>query len=117
MKSILLILTICVSSFAGSGCKTKKETTTTTSVNTTKGAYVGKVSHKFSEAGCKIVIVIPAADQTEELTIIPIGNFDKAMDVDGLSINFDYHPLKVKQPAGCGAGIPAEVTNISKAAK
>ena len=32
----------------------------------------------------------------------------------GQLIRFDYHALKMPQPAGCTVGVPAEITNITK---
>jgi hypothetical protein len=77
------------------------------------GANVGKVSHKYSADGCGTVIIFTNADGAE-MTLIPKDKLAKDIDVDGQIIKFDYHPLKMPQPAGCKVGTPAEITNISK---
>jgi hypothetical protein len=77
-----------------------------------KGTTTGKVSHKYKAGGCSAVIVF-MQDGTE-VTIIPKDKLAKEFDVDGLEISFNYHTLKMPQPAGCTVGMPAEVTDISK---
>ncbi len=133
MKTILFILSLAVSICTATSCKTKKaattssssasssttvSTTTSTETNTTasgenQGANVGKVSHKYRTSGCETVIVFTSAEGTE-MTLIPKDKLNKDIDVDGQTIKFDYHPLRMPQPAGCTVGIPAEITNITK---
>ncbi|HEY0029271.1 MAG TPA: hypothetical protein VGC65_00820 [Bacteroidia bacterium] len=141
MKTILFILTLTVSVTANTGCKTKKGATSSTTTTTTtssssstpgtsttttvtetntstssnnQGAHAGKVSHKYRAGGCETVIVILAHDDIAEITLIPKDKLNKDIDVDGQTILFDYHPLKMPQPEGCTVGIPAEITNITK---
>lgn len=139
MKSLLFILALTVSVCATS-CKTKKGATasttptssststpgesgtiavttmetTNTSTSTTQGAHAGKVSHKYRAGGCETVIIINAHDDVAEIVLIPKDKLNKDIDVDGQNITFDYHPLKMPQPAGCTVGIPAEISNITK---
>lgn len=138
MKSILFTFTLAVA-ITSCACKTKKATTattatttnssttgttttsngsatmetgTTTTLATTEGAHVGKVSHKYRAGGCETVIIIPL--ETGDITLIPKDKLSKDVDVDGQKISFDYLPLKMPQPAGCTVGMPAEITNITK---
>ena len=112
-------------------CKTKKtasasattsttstaSTTTTTTSSATgdnQGANVGKVSHQYKSTGCETVVIIAAHDDVAEMTLIPKDKLSKDVDMDGQLIRFDYHALKMPQPAGCTTGVPAEITNITK---
>ncbi|MBA3970899.1 MAG: hypothetical protein H0X46_01920 [Bacteroidetes bacterium] len=140
MRSIVILLAVFMS--VGTSCKTKKaaksSTTTTTTTTTTtavqsstpgnsaeantsttasgtnQGAHAGKVSHKYRAGGCETVIIILPSEGTEEIILIPKDKLNKDIDMDGQTITFDYHPLKMPQPAGCTAGVPAEITNITK---
>lgn len=140
MKSILLMALLATFTVA-EGCKTKKATaaapaatssststpgvsggnvaittsgtTSTTASGTTQGAYVGKISHKYRSGGCSSVIVFTGEDGNETV-IIPMEKLNADIDLDGQTIKFDYHPLKMPQPAGCTTGIPASVTNITR---
>ena len=141
MRSIVIMLTMFIA--VGTSCKAKKAakssattttTTTTTTVQTStpgtsdsagaitnttasganQGAHAGKVSHKYRASGCETVIIIQPSEGTEEITLIPKDKLNKDIDVDGQTITFDYHPLKMPQPAGCSVGLPAEITNITK---
>ncbi|HLC82461.1 MAG TPA: hypothetical protein VJI69_01445 [Bacteroidia bacterium] len=144
MKTILFILSLTVSVSTATSCKTKKgasssattsasssstpgvsgatvntttttmETTNTTASTNNQGAHAGKVSHKYRAGGCETVIIINAHDDVAEIVLIPKDKLNKDIDVDGQNITFDYHPLKMPQPAGCTVGIPAEITNITK---
>ncbi|MCW3105058.1 MAG: hypothetical protein JWO09_3498 [Bacteroidetes bacterium] len=49
-----------------------------------------------------------------EMTLIPKDKLASEYDVDGLEIAFNYHPLKMPNPAGCTVGMPAEITDLSK---
>ena len=135
MRSIVIILAMFVT-VAGASCKTKKgastttssstpgvsettsstttETTNTTASSTNPGAHAGKVSHKYRAGGCQTVIIIMAYDDVAEIVLIPKDKLNKDIDVDGQNITFDYHPLKMPQPAGCTVGVPAEISNITK---
>lgn len=140
MKTILFSLALVVSVSTATSCKTKKGATasttptsstsstpgtsgtiavnsmetTNTTASTTQGAHAGKVSHKYRSGGCETVIIINAHDDVAEIVLIPKDKLNKDIDVDGQNITFDYHPLKMPQPAGCTVGIPAEISNITK---
>ncbi len=73
---------------------------------------VGKVSHHYSAGGCACVIII--SDPAKPSILIPKNKLPDNLDVDGLEISFNYHTLKMKQPAGCAQGIPADLTDITK---
>jgi len=90
------------------------ETTNTTASDNKQGAHAGKVSHKYRAGGCETVIIILAHDEVAEIVLIPKDKLNKDIDVDGQNITFDYHPLKMPQPAGCAVGMPAEISNITK---
>jgi hypothetical protein len=45
--------------------------------------------------------------------LIPKDALDKKVDKDGQEIYFNYRPLKMPNPAGCTAGMPAEITDVS----
>jgi hypothetical protein len=87
------------------------ESATNTTVTPGKGAYTGKVSHKYHSTGCPSVIIFTGEDG-HEMTLIPKDALNKDIDMDGQTISFDYHVLKMPQPAGCTTGVPAEITNI-----
>lgn len=128
----LIMLTAVVSMSLFYSCKTKKAASTgattstttgtsnTTSSSTTsatgdnQGANVGQVSHKYKSTGCETVIIVAAHDDVAEMTLIPKDKLSKDVDMDGQLIRFDYHALKMPQPAGCTTGVPAEITNITK---
>lgn len=140
MKTILFSLALTVSAFTATSCKAKKGATsseaatssststpgvsgtiavnsmetTNTTASLNQGAHAGKVSHKYRAGGCETVIIINAHDDVAEITLIPKDKLNKDIDVDGQNITFDYHPLKMPQPAGCAVGIPAEISNITK---
>ena len=71
----------------------------------------GYVSHKYRETGCKTVIIVSSTD--EPLVLIPSQDLPDKFDKDGLKILFNYRPLRIKNPAGCSVGIPAELSDIS----
>lgn len=98
-------------------CKSKKAagSTATNAVQSAAvaaGATTGKVSHQYRANGCATVILVSGADG--EMVLIPKDPLPKDLDVDGAEIRFNYHTLKMPQPAGCASGIPAELTDISK---
>jgi len=106
------ILTLIIGTFlvTGYSCKNKRSMSEEGN-GLTKGATLGKVSHKYKASGCSPVIIVPG---DPEMVIIPKDKLDGKFDKDGLEIYFDYHPLKMANPPGCTTGIPAEVTNVCK---
>jgi hypothetical protein len=121
MKKYILFLLI--SSLAVTACKSKKATTASTTSTTTtptpaamttrtEGNTSGKVSHQYRATGCATVIVFN--NEGTEMTLIPKDKLPAEFDVDKLEIKFNYHTLKMANPAGCNVGIPAEITDISK---
>ncbi len=114
MKLSILILSIAVS--VSVACKTKKATSESSSTEmkqTTEQSSpktIGKVSHQYRATGCATVVIIKTADNT--ITLIPKDKLPDNLDVDGIEISFDYHLLKMHNPVGCNAGIPAALTNI-----
>ena len=102
-------------------CKSKQPATTTTSTTTTstpattpaaKPKTTGKVSHAYQAGGCGTVVVIQNAGG-DPLILIPSTPLNE-MDIEGLEIEFHYHPLKRKNPAGCMTGSPAELFDITR---
>lgn len=77
------------------------------------GATLGKVSHQHRETGCATVVIVHK-EEPQDLTLIPVDTLPKKYDTDGLEIYFNYHTLKIKNPAGCNVGIPAKIIDISK---
>ena len=73
----------------------------------------GKVSHEFAGNGCLVIIKVKAENEEAPLVLIPRNQLPKEFDKEGLEISFNYHPLKMQTPAGCGKGIPAEITDVS----
>lgn len=119
MKKYIVIILVGVALV--SACKSKKAATATTaatstatavSASTALGLTVGKVSHQYRAGGCATVIVF--SKEGSEMTLIPKDKLPTTLDVDGLEINFNYHLLKMPNPAGCTVGMPAEITDISK---
>ncbi len=108
------ILPLIVLTFIFTSCKTKEISTQQTDnnvqVNQT-ALYSGKVSHKYRETGCKTIILVSSTD--EPLILIPSQDLPDKFDKDGLEIFFNYRTLRIKNPAGCTVGIPAEVSDIS----
>jgi len=78
------------------------------------GTTLGKVSHQYRATGCATVVIVKRDDSQQPITLIPRDTLSEIFDVDGLEIYFNYHPLKMRNPAGCKVGIPAELTDISK---
>ena len=119
MKIIILILSVSIAAFFG--CKAKKEagsTKPTTTVEQTQspavGNTAGKVSHQYRSTGCATVVIVKLDGQENPLTLIPKDKLAFEFDVDGLEITFNYHTLRMPQPAGCNVGLPAEITDIAK---
>lgn len=114
-----LVITTLIFVFSYS-CKTKHKSEVSgkdkerieTDANDTR--TIGKVSHQYRSGGCATVITIKEADKENIITLIPSMPLAKEFDVDGLTIKFNYQPLKMRNPDGCSVGIPAEITNISK---
>jgi hypothetical protein len=102
-----------------SSCKPKKSTAVTSTPSQTtpianqKPKTTGKVSHEFSATGCGTVVIVPNATGGDPMILIPSPQLG-AFDVEGQEISFHYHPLKMKNPAGCMKGFPAELTDITK---
>lgn len=71
----------------------------------------GKVSHQFRKSGCATVIIVKGNNGEEELVLIPKDALKKEIDIDGMIIYFNYHPLKMRNPPGCVTGMPAEITD------
>lgn len=76
------------------------------------GNTKGEVSHEYRATGCATVILV-ANEDGSSMTLIPKDKLDSKFDKNGLKISFNYHPLKMANPAGCSVGIPAEITDIS----
>lgn len=104
----LTILLVGLSLFLS--CKTQQKVSDSNTEPT--GKTIGKISYKYKAGGCSAVIVV--GEGTEgELTLIPKDALDKKVDKDGQEIYFNYRPLKMPNPAGCTAGMPAEITDVS----
>lgn len=74
----------------------------------------GKVSHQFRATGCSTVVIVYKANEENPITLIPRQKLPEQFDVDGMEINFNYHPLKMPNPSGCKKGFPADLLNIHK---
>ena len=110
----LLIVPFIVFAVFFTSCKAKE----TSTQHTENGVQIyqpalssGNVSHKYRETGCKTVIIVSSTD--EPLVLIPSQDLPDKFDKDGLEILFNYRPLRIKNPAGCLVGIPAELSDIS----
>ena len=103
---ILLLASVSLFSF---GCATKHA-----EVIVPKGATLGKVSHQYRATGCATVVIVKQEDVSDPITLIPRDTLAPAFDMDGLEIWFNYRPLKMRNPAGCKVGMPAELTDITK---
>ena len=125
MKNTIIVLCAGLLLFAAS-CKCKEKTPPTQQTQqtqTTKEAKMmapvsnkthGTVSYQFKATGCTAVIIVQTEIATQPLILIPKDALPTEFDKDGIEIYFDYRPLKMPNPKGCSAGIPAELTNISK---
>jgi thioredoxin-related protein len=121
MKKYVFLLLI--GAFSLSACKSKKnaaasatsDNTSTTAAMTTRSSAdnTGKVSHQYRATGCPTVIVF--TKDGSEITLIPKDKIPAEFDVDGMEVKFNYHSLKMANPVGCTVGMPAEITDISKA--
>jgi len=113
MKLTFFILVICILSFAA--CKLKQKSVPSNpsiEQSSARPKTSGKVSHQYRATGCATVIIV--GDAENSLILIPKDKLPIDMDIDGLSILFNYRTLKIKQPAGCSDGIPAELRDITK---
>jgi hypothetical protein len=118
MKKYIFFLLI--TSLAATSCKSKKETTASAASTSTPAAMTsrtdgnttGKVSHQYRAGGCATVIVFN--NEGTEMTLIPKDKLPAEFDVNMMEIKFNYHTLKMANPAGCNVGIPAEITEITK---
>lgn len=110
MKKLFFLIIIAVLF----SCKsTEKQHASEQSANVTTAKYSGMVSHKYKNEGCKTVIIVENKKDAKDLILIPLKGFDDKFDKDKLKIRFDYLPLRVKNPEGCNAGMPAAISNIS----
>jgi hypothetical protein len=126
MKTFFLITTYLI--LLDSGCKHKNAGTATTNKDSAQVTAVdssrqqnriemgiktkGKVSHRYAAKGCAVVIDV-RTDAGEEMVLIPRTPLENKFDKDGLELHFNYHPVKMIQPAGCDSGMPAEITDIT----
>jgi len=102
-------------------CKPKKATASTPAPAQTpstvaaneKPKTTGKVSHEFAATGCGTVVIVQNPNGGDPQILIPSPQLG-AFDVEGQQISFHYRPLKMKNPAGCMKGFPAELTDITK---
>jgi hypothetical protein len=103
--------------FAVASCRSNKATSSSAAGSSSltaapAGSTTGKVSHQYRSTGCATVIVF-TKDGTE-MTLIPKDKLAAELDADGLEITFNYHLLKMPNPAGCSVGMPAEITDAAK---
>ena len=112
------IVLLAVFVFILGGCKSssQKNTSTTPTVTTevAAGKFKGKISHEYKKGGCTSVIIIEK-ENADPLILIPKDPLPAEFDKDEQQINFNYKTLRIKNPAGCLKGIPALITDISKA--
>ncbi|MFZ4412899.1 MAG: hypothetical protein ACOYOV_07435 [Bacteroidales bacterium] len=109
MRNLILILSF----FLIVSCKTsEKQVLNKPIISSVKGKYTGMVSHQFQKQGCKTIIIVNN-DKDHSLRLIPMNELEAKFDKDQLKISFDYLPLRIKNPEGCGEGIPAEISNIA----
>jgi hypothetical protein len=119
MKKYILISFLSACLFLS--CKPKKEATATAASDPTAaqvspsatGTTMGTVSHKYKATGCSTVIIVKQ-EEGDDLTLIPKDKLAKEYDMDGMTLMFNYHTLRMPQPEGCTVGIPAEFSDISK---
>lgn len=128
MKRTLIGLALLTALTTACKVKATKETTNNdkakpVEINTTaqemgdiENKTLGKVSHKYKATGCNTVIEV-ALDGGEIQTLIPKDKLAAEFDVEGNEIYFNFHLLKMPQPAGCTVGQPAEITDIVKKKK
>ena len=114
-----VILSFIISGLIMGGCKAKKNTETTQANTTVKETpapekTTGKISHQFRSTGCATVIVVVKKGEADTLILIPKDVLPTELDVNGLQVSFNYHPLRMPQPPGCSKGIPAEIINLEK---
>lgn len=92
-------------------CNASKQSTGRESADQT----TGRVSHQFRASGCATVIVVESANPDDALILIPSENLPVKFDIDGMLLTFNFHTLRMPNPEGCMQGIPAEISDISKA--
>jgi hypothetical protein len=118
--SVLCLLGMIVCSI---GCKSKQPIGNTGSdatgqavgATSEKPKTTGKVSHLYQSTGCGTVIIVTNPNNATPMILIPIPNTSlKELDVDGLEVSFHYRALKMKNPDGCTAGSPADITDLVK---
>ncbi len=96
-------------------CKPKQKVvapTVDTEQAVAKANTLGKVSHQYRATGCATVILVLSPNNPSVL--IPKDKLAANLDVDGLEIYFNYHTLRMPQPAGCTSGVPAVLQDITK---
>lgn len=93
-------------------CNTSKQSTDRESADP---ETTGRVSHQFRASGCATVIVVESANPDDALILIPSENLPVKFDIDGMLLTFNFHTLRMHNPEGCMQGIPAEISDISKA--
>ncbi|MEI6694938.1 MAG: hypothetical protein WCO13_02625 [Bacteroidota bacterium] len=109
MRNLIIILSF----FLIVSCKTaEKQVVNKPITSTLNGKNTGIVSHQFQMQGCKTIIIVNQG-KDNSLHLIPMNELEAKFDKDQLKISFDYLPLRVKNPEGCGEGIPAEISNIA----
>lgn len=108
MKWILLIMTISMFSFSSCKCCKERKNNDTT-VSKIQGSTTGIVSHKFTQTGCKTVVLLSETNQV----LIPVEGLPDSLDVDGKAITFDFNLLRMPQPEGCSTGQPAQLSNVA----
>lgn len=128
MKNTIIVLSAGLLMFSVS-CKCKEKTSPTQQTQQTQQTQttkdpkmmapvsdktLGMVSYQYKSTGCTAVVIVQTEIATQPLILIPMNPLPAGIDKDGLEIYFDYRPLKMPNPKGCNAGIPAELTNISK---
>ena len=116
MKYFLIFITLFLTlSFS---CKTKQKSENCNNdkqkIAADDNRIEGKVSFQYRSGGCATVIIVKQPGKENVLTLIPSLPLAKEFDIDGLTIKFNYHPLKMRNPDGCTVGIPAEITDLSK---
>jgi hypothetical protein len=123
MKRIILVLAFFTMLSAACKVKATKESSIKNKTATQESSLkaqemlnnenktLGKVSHKYKATGCSVVIEINSDGEIQ--TLIPKDKLAAEFDVDGVEIYFNFHVLRMPQPAGCTVGQPAEITDIN----
>jgi hypothetical protein len=93
-------------------CKPKEQTVATTTNETpiVASKTLGKVSHQFHAKSCSTVIIV--LKDSKEMMLEPVSKLEKDIDIDGLTIKFNYRPSRKAQTQGCVNGMPAMISEI-----